>query len=95
MVPRRQNDNHGGAYGPMGREMRGGIPEKEIKVSRYGRQHPQQRMECMGFPSGFRCRGLPAQSTWRKYISDKSNLFINLRLIFIVMLFNNKENLSM
>lgn len=65
MIPRRQNDNNGGAYGPMGREMRGGLPEKEIKVSKYGRRHQQQRVECMGFPCGFRCRGLPAQSTWR------------------------------
>lgn len=42
------------------------------------------------FPSGFRCRGLPAQSTWRKYISDKFNLFINLYFHYNVVLIIKK-----
>lgn len=46
-----QKDNDG-AYNPMGRKMRGGLPEKEINVLRSSKRHPQQRMECMGFPNG-------------------------------------------
>lgn len=59
-----QKDN-GGAYNPMGRKMRGGLPEKEIKVLRSSKRHPQQRMECMDFPSGDVLQRIPAQSTWR------------------------------
>lgn len=32
MVPRRQKNNHGGTYGPMGREIRGGLPDEWNKV---------------------------------------------------------------
>lgn len=51
MAPRRQKDNHGGTYGPMGREMLRGLPDEWNKVSRSGRRHPLQRMKCMGFPN--------------------------------------------
>lgn len=51
MAPRRQKDNHGGTYGPMGREILRGLPDEWNKVSRSGRRHPLQRMKCMGFPN--------------------------------------------
>lgn len=60
-------DHKSGAYCPMGREVWGGLSDKESKIQRSGWWYPKQRMERMQWilPVNTDCRGFPFQSSWK------------------------------